>query len=262
VHAGALDDAPDHPRRGRVAHEEGGVDLALLEGVADEVVVQVEQGGGAAGLDAVRLQQRERQDPRAAALGPDHEPLARERRQPVRGRRAAHEDVERLARDGAERGELPPRLGRPGVGQLHADLDERDVHVAGRVGEPPEVLERAVGRPEPEGDAVLLESLDVPLRRALEAAALRARREGDRRRRRGAHEVQHRPDRHRDRDRERQQRDEQVAPRDAQEPSAATRQLEDRHGYPGVFADRRARRNPGTGAGARSRCARRDPRSS
>ena len=64
-----------------------------------------------------------------------------------------------------------------------------------RVGESAQVLEGAVRRPDPERDAVLRERLRVPLRRALEAAALGTGRDGDRRRRRGADEVQHRPGR-------------------------------------------------------------------
>ncbi|MFT3915571.1 MAG: hypothetical protein QM704_16090 [Anaeromyxobacteraceae bacterium] len=211
VQRGVADQAPDDLRRGRVAHEERGVDLALLQRLAEGVVVEVDELGAVARLDPARLEERGREHARAAALGADHEPLAVEVEEPV-GRIAAHDDPEGLAPDGAERGELPAGLARRGVGQLHAHLHEAHVDVGGRVGEPAQVLERAVRGHESDRDPAALHGGPVALGGALERGAVGPRRDRDGLRRRGADPVQHRPDAQREDEGERDGGEDELAP--------------------------------------------------
>src|SRR6185436_14278894 len=118
---------------------------------------EILQHGGAAGLDAVRLEQRQRQHVGAASLRADRHPLSLELGEAVNPR-AGVEHRERLIEHAPQRDEA---LDLHAIG--YAPLHEADVDGERGIRQALEVLQRAVRREDFELDAVSREYLAVAL---------------------------------------------------------------------------------------------------
>ena len=196
-----------HGRRRRIAHQERGVDRPREQLLDRLVAGQVHQHGRRP-VDLVRLQQLQRQHPRAAALRSDRQSLALELRQHLDRLGAAAVDHQRLRVHAAQRHQVRQvaALGQPALHETDVDPDRL-------VREPVQVVERAARLDDLDLHAVTREALLVLLRLVSIAAAGRAAGEADRLRWGEAGRLhRHADGRRRDQDR-RQADDDQIAPR-------------------------------------------------
>ena len=211
LHVGCAVQLAHHRWLRGVARQEGRVDLAGDQRLGGVVAGQRQQGGGAARLDAVCLEQGQRQFARAAALGADRKAQALEFRQP-RGGAAVIEDRERHVGHAAERHQ-PVRYRSGGDAVLH----EAHVDLAVRIGEAHEVLGRTLGGQYVEGNAVKREDCLVLLRGIPERAALGTGSDGQRVGRRGLDQAHGHPDGDGGDQNDRTERHREIAPGDGHE---------------------------------------------